>query len=124
MKKTKIAYWISTGLLSLMMIGSGLSYFFMHQETIKVFTMFGYPTYLIYPLGITKIFAVIIILLNKIKTLKEWAYAGFFLNFILATAAHIVTVGDRFYVVLLGFIFLLISYFCWKKMSKKKQIRE
>lgn len=52
------------------------------------FKSLGYPTYLIYPLAIAKCLGVIAIISKKSRLLKEWAYAGFFFDVILAASAH------------------------------------
>lgn len=91
MKTARIVYWIATGLLSLILLASAGMYIFNHDEMAKNFNALGYPGYLVYPLAIAKILGVIAILTKRSKTLKEWAYAGFFFNFILAASAHIVT---------------------------------
>ena len=84
MKRDKIIYWIATGLLSLMMLFSAGMYFFNHEEVVQVFTTLGYPAYIVYPLALAKVLGLIAILTKKSQVLKEWAYAGFFFDFVLA----------------------------------------
>ncbi|WP_430816845.1 DoxX family protein [Carboxylicivirga sp. RSCT41] len=88
-KRDKIIYWIATGLLSAMMLMSAGMYIFNNAAINEAFIKLGYPTYIIYPLAIAKLFGLLAILTNKSKVLKEWAYAGFFFDFVLAAAAHI-----------------------------------
>jgi len=88
-KRDKIIYWIFTGLLSAMMLMSASMYIFNYEMVSTTFIKLGYPIYIIYPLAIAKILGVIAIVSNKSRVLKEWAYAGFFFDFILAVAAHI-----------------------------------
>ena len=52
------------------------------------FEHFNYPTYIVIPLAIAKILGVIMIIWRGSHWLTEWAYAGFFFDLILATAAH------------------------------------
>ena len=86
----------------------------------QLFTGFGYPTYLIYPLAILKISAVIVLLTQKNSKIKEWAYAGLFFDFVLAFFAHI-TVGDGDQMgALLAIILLVVSYVYNEKISKSK----
>ena len=47
----KIIFWIVTGLLSLMMLGSAGMYIFNHASVATIFQSLGYPTYIIYPSG-------------------------------------------------------------------------
>ncbi|GJM62777.1 DoxX family protein [Persicobacter diffluens] len=92
-KTNRIIYLIATGLLSLMMLGSAGMYIFNHEEMSKVFESLAYPTYIIYPLAAAKILGLVAIWTKKSQTLKEWAYAGFFFDFVLAFMAH-TAVGD------------------------------
>lgn len=116
MKRTKIIYWTSTGLLTLMMLMSAGMYIFNNLEVSKLFTAFGYPTYIIYPLAFVKILGLIAIWSNKFKTLKEWAYAGFFFDFILAATAHISINDGGFTPALVATLLLLVSYLYSKKV--------
>ena len=53
----------------------------------------GYPQQLRVLLGIAKVAGAIALLLPRLPTLKEWAYAGFTFTWIAATVAHYVA-GD------------------------------
>ena len=48
----------------------------------------GYPQQLRVLLGIGKLAGAIVLLLPRLPTLKEWAYAGFTFMWIAATVAH------------------------------------
>jgi len=114
MKTQKYLYWISTILVFGMFIIAGIWYFVSYDELVVYFNRYGYPTYLIYPLGIAKIIGSIVILWNKNKFLKELAYAGFFYNLILAFFAHLmINEFDPFPTLFM--ILLLISYFTGRK---------
>ncbi len=120
-KTIKIIYWISTGLLTLLMLFSAGNYFFNHEAIVNAFEALGYPTYLIYPLGIAKLLGLIAILTRKYSTLKEWAYAGFFFDFILAFFAHIMVGDGEFAGALVAMILLFASYFSEKKAFQDKE---
>ncbi|MFK7908262.1 MAG: DoxX family protein, partial [Chitinophagales bacterium] len=92
-KKDKIIFWVSTGLLTALMLMSAGMYFFQYEMVSETFTKLGFPTYIIYPLAVAKILGLIAIWSRKSQMLKEWAYAGFFFDFLLAASAHI-NVGD------------------------------
>jgi len=86
----------------------------------QLFTGFGYPTYLIYPLAGLKISAVIVLLTQKNSRIKEWAYAGLFFDFVLAFFAHI-TAGDGEQMgALMAIILLVVSYAYNKKINNLK----
>lgn len=75
------------------------------------FTNLHFPVFIIYPLGIAKALGLVAILSNKSKVLKEWAYACFVFNTILAVGAH-VNVGDgKFSPALICLILFVLSYF-------------
>ena len=71
----KIAYWGSTVLVSLALLGS-LSYLTGSEQVVAGFTKAGYPQHLRIVLGIVKPLAAIVLLLPGLALLKEWAYAG------------------------------------------------
>jgi len=113
MKAQKITYWIATALICAVMIYSA-SMYFLNTEMIKgFFESFNYPTYVVIPLAIAKILAVIMILWRYSKWLTEWAYAGIFFDLILASLAHY-HAGDSIMLPMIAMIFLLISYFFGK----------
>ena len=113
-QRNKIIYWVSTGLLCLLMFGSAMMYFFFIDPT--VFVDLGYPTYLIYPLAVAKLLGITAILTRKSELLKEWAYAGFFFDMVLALAAHIAVRDGEWPPAALGLIFLVVSRFYENKV--------
>ena len=116
-KTIKIIYWISTGLLTLMMLMSASMYFFKHSEVSTTFNQLGFPSYVVYPLATAKLLGLIAIWTGISKFLKEWAYAGFFFNFMLAMSAHIVANDGQFGGALVALVLLLTSYIMDKKRS-------
>ena len=119
MRKDRIAYWIFTGLLCTQMLLAVGMYIFNNEEITKEFIRLRYPDYLVYPLAMAKFLGIVTILYDKWKVLKEWAYAGFFFNFILAFSAHLDAKDGEFPGALAAFIFLNLSYFFYKKSSKQ-----
>ncbi len=110
MKNKRLIYLIATGLLTLLMLFSAGMYFLNYDEVVKVFNQLGYPPYIIYPLAVAKILGLVAIWTNQSKTLKEWAYAGFFFDFVLAASAHIAVADGAYAPALVGIALLLISY--------------
>lgn len=119
MKNPQLIYRISTGLLTALMLMSAGMYFFNHDTIAQTFTNLGYPTYIIYPLAIAKILGLVAIWTNQSRSLKEWAYAGFFFDFVLALSAHLAVQDGEFVPAMVAIILLFISYFCWKKKPIK-----
>jgi len=117
MKTIKITYWVSTGIISLLLVMSAGMYIFNNAEVGLTFSNLGYPAYIIYPLALAKILALIAIWTNKSKALKEWAYAGLFFDFILAFFAHVMVNDGEFAPALLATVLLIVSYYTWKQLE-------
>ncbi|MEM7344892.1 MAG: DoxX family protein, partial [Chloroflexota bacterium] len=81
-----------------------------------MFISLGYPAYLVYPLGTAKLLGIIAILTKKSTLLKEWAYAGFFFNFLLAFTAHLVVGDGGFVAPIVAIMLLLVSHFYGEKV--------
>ena len=73
----KIAYWGATGLVAIVTLLAGFSYLITAPEAVENFRHVGYPQQLRVLLGIGKLAGAIVLLLPRLPTLKEWAYAGF-----------------------------------------------
>lgn len=86
MKKTKILYWVFTGLFAFMMLGSAIPDVFSSEIAVKgMHHDLGYPLYFIPFIGVMKVLGVIAILIPDYSKIKEWAYAGLFFDLIGAT---------------------------------------
>jgi hypothetical protein len=107
----KIAYWGATGLVAIVALFAAFSYLTNTPAAVDNFRHVGYPQQLRVLLGIGKLAGAIVLLLPRLPTLKEWAYAGFAFMWIAAVVAHYLA-GDGAYsllpVVLLGA--LAVSY--------------
>src|SRR5687767_12792648 len=79
----KVAYWISTVIVAVALLGS-LTYLTGSEQVVSGFAKAGYPQYLRIILGVLKPAAAIVLLLPGIALMKEWAYAG--VTFALAMA--------------------------------------
>ena len=97
-KKTRIAYWIITGLLCFCLLG-GIGQLFRVKQVVDGFAPLGYPTYFISILGFWKVMAIIAILIPKFPLLKEWAYAGVFFAMTGASASHIAIHDSAFHII-------------------------
>ncbi len=114
MNTRKIIYWIATGILTAIMLFS-IQMYFLNYETVQgFFEALDYPKYLVYPLAIAKILGLVAIWGNFSKWLKEWAYAGFFFDFVLAFTAHWVAKDGGHILPIVAIVVLMISYFLGK----------
>ncbi|HKC68029.1 MAG TPA: DoxX family protein [Bacteroidia bacterium] len=107
MKKNKIIYWITTGIIGLMMVFSAVQYF-TNLKVEEGFTHLGFPNYFRVELGLAKLIGALVLLIPQIPLrIKEWAYAGFGIVFISATIAHYMS-GDAVAMVISPMVFLII----------------
>jgi DoxX-like protein len=86
--KRSIAYWGATGLVGIATLSAAFFYLTAAPQAIENFRHVGYPQQLRVLLGIAKLAAAIVLLLPRLPTLKEWAYAGCTFMWIAATVAH------------------------------------
>ena len=114
MKTTRILHWIFTGLLSALLLMSAGMYFFNHDEIVVMFTMLGFPTWIIYPLACLKISGVIMLLTKFKEWLTEWAYAGILFDVSLAMGAHLAIQDGEQMGAIIGLVLMLGSYVTWK----------
>ena len=109
--RDKIIYWMATGLLSVFMLMSASMYVLQNEMMGANFMRLGFPAYFAYPLALAKTLGIIAILTKRSSLLKEWAYAGFFFDFVLALMAHIALGDVQFFLPLVTIILLLVSRF-------------
>jgi len=124
MKTTKIIYWITTGLIFLFegVMPALTSQSEVAKEGIR---HLGYPDYFGVMLTFFKVAGAIVLIVPQIpKRMKEWAYAGFAIDFICAFVSYMVVEGP----VALGFFplvvfaFLIVSYVCYHKLNDPPKV--
>jgi DoxX-like family len=118
-KTVKIAYWLSTAICCAIMLFSASLYLVKYDIIADYFTKMAYPSYLVYPLAIAKLLGIVAILSNISKVLKEWAYAGFFFDGILALTAHILSKDGGEILSILLLISVVVSRYFWGKLPLK-----
>ena len=126
MKKTKILYWIITGLFAVGILLSAIPQILNVPEEKIIMNNLGYPGYIIPFLGIAKLLGIIAILIPGFSRLKEWAFAGLFFDLIGAIYSHLVQDGwqPQISFMLLPVGFLLLSHILYhKKMQARAQSR-
>lgn len=112
------AYWISTGLLALMMAASGLSYFLVDAAA-ATFEAMGFPDYFRIELGIAKLLGAVALLVPLPRFLKEWTYFGFSLSFVSAVIAH-TAVGDPLSAIappVIALVLWSVSYLTYRRRT-------
>jgi hypothetical protein len=121
MKKTKILYWIFTGLFAAAMLSTCIP----SEEGAAFITgQLGFPAYFVSYIAIAKVLGVIGILVPGFATIKEWSYAGLFFDLISVTYAffsiNAIAQGAMFLVVF--FALGITSYFFYRKKLRETEL--
>ena len=112
-------YWISTSLITLFLLWSAYSYFFV-PAAIEGIRELGFPDFFRIQLGILKLIAGLILIFPiSYQPLKEWAYAGVGLFLLTALVAHLAhrdpwTIN---FLLLLLMAILICSYVSWSQLN-------
>lgn len=85
-------YWGTTILIALFAVFTGGMYF-IAEAPAQTIERLGYPDYLRVLLGIGKLVGAAVLLVPLPRSLKEWTYAAFTIDFTMALVSHAV-VGD------------------------------
>ena len=119
MKATKITYWVTTVIVTIMMLYS--SYAYLTQDAlVQAFHHLGYPDYFRVELAVGKLLGAILLIAPVASRIKEWVYAGFIITFISAFIAHTAS-GDPVNNRIMPVIFLALlvaSYVTYHKLNK------
>lgn len=121
MKKTKIIFWVTTTLIFLFegLMPALTSQTEMAKEGIS---HLGYPAYFGLALTIFKVAGALVLIVPQFpKRLKEWAYAGFAFDFIFAAISHGAVDGikaDTFFPFVVLAI-LMVSYVNYHKLQEQ-----
>jgi hypothetical protein len=122
-KRTSLLYWIFTLLVLVPSAGSGIPELFGKgpEMTVQSMLLLGYPLYLMKILGFSKILGALAILTGRFPTMKEWAYAGFSIDFLGATASHLLA-GDYAHAPFpfVFFLLLMVSYHFSKRRDQRQ----
>ena len=84
----------------------------------------GYPTYVLYIVGVWKFLAVGPLIWPRLPRLREWAYAGVFFEMSGAVESHVLA-GDRLggYAAALAFTFLTLVSWWFQPDRESPRIR-
>jgi uncharacterized membrane protein len=123
-KAINTTYRILTIVFALLMLMDGSAGVVKEKTGQEVMNHLGYPIYIMVITGAFKILGAIAILQNKYKTIKEWAFAGFAINFIGAFASR-AFMGDAIGLLMPPLVILAVMfvvYYFWKKFETVKTI--
>ncbi|MFM2040762.1 MAG: hypothetical protein RLZZ493_1351 [Bacteroidota bacterium] len=122
MKKQKLLFWISTGLIA---IFEGVMPALTSQTELakEGITHLGYPLYFGNALVIFKVLGVLALIIPTIpKRIKEWAYAGFAFDFIFAAISHgaVDGINGNTFFPFIVLAILAVSYVSYHKINDQK----
>lgn len=124
MKLTKIIFWATTGLLFLT---QGIMPILTTNatDTKEAMTYLGYPAYFVLMLAIFKLLGGLALIIPQVPTrIKEWAYAGFAIDFIAAFISLLVVDGfsNSLFISIIALVVLIVSYWSYHKMNLKNKL--
>jgi uncharacterized membrane protein YphA (DoxX/SURF4 family) len=120
MKMKVIGYWTSTAVVAGVLLVDGvMGLVHVHGRVMlvgkpldEVIERLGYPAYLLKILGVWKPLGAIALLVPGFPRLKEWAYAGTFIN-MTGAAASSMTSGDDVGNIIWALIFAVLTLASW-----------
>ena len=119
MKKYKIRFWITAGII-ILWFGIGPLFAYDDPDSLKVIQHLGYPLYFIPMLTIFKVLGVLALVIKQVPNrIKEWAYAGFAIDLICATIGFLVMDGftnGELLLPLTALSIVIINYFSFNKL--------
>ena len=126
MKRLNILFWITTGIIFIL---QGLLPIFTYNspESKQALEHLGYPNYFGLMLSIFKLLGGLVLIIPKIpKRVKEWAFAGFAIDFICALISFITVDGLTVFTLfpMIALMILSLSYFAYYKKTLKKVIND
>jgi hypothetical protein len=123
MKANKIIFWITTSLIFLTQ-GVMQVIFSQSEESAKGLAHLGYPHYFGIMLTVFKVLGALTLIIPRLPNrLKEWAYAGFAIDFIAASVSYYAVEGLVMHAVV-PIIFLAIlaaSYITYTKVYNNQK---
>jgi DoxX-like protein len=125
MKSTKITYWIFT-ILIVLFEGLLPALTFNTDMAKQGMTHLGYPDYFRVAFTICKILGAILLILPQVsRRLKEWTYAGFTFDFVFAFISLASVDGlssGLTYFPLIVLAVLMVSYVCYHRLQDRKSV--
>ncbi len=112
MKAKAIGYWVCTIAIALLLLSGGILQVMRSPTAIEGITHLGYPVHFAVLLGVWKILGAIVIVLPGFALVKEWAYAGIFMDFTGASVAH-TAAGDGAGNIIAPLVFTAIVVASW-----------
>jgi len=125
MKKDRIIFWLATSVI-IVVEGIGNIATFNKQYAKEIVYNLGYPEYFRVAMSVFKLTGVIILVVPKIPVwIKEWAYAGFFINTLFAFVSYWSVKGAGVDLVFPAFVMtsLLASHYYYQKNVRQENFK-
>jgi DoxX-like family len=119
-RSRRTIYWVATGIFAALMALDGASGLARVEAGQEVMRHLGYPLYILSIIGAAKLLGAAALLQPWFRTVKEWAYAGFVINFIGAAASWLFVDGRLAGIVppVVALTVLLGTYWLWKRQTQ------
>lgn len=113
----KIVYWASLAFI-IVRVGPGAVQYFIDPDKFGgFFETLGFPMWVMYVLGVFKILGILVLLFVRWGSLKEWAYAGFMFNFLLALGAYLAQDQGKGWGLVILLVVLFLNYFVGRRLG-------
>ena len=89
MSPRTVGYWAITGLLAVVLFGSGVGALTQQESLVEIMVHLGFPIYVMRILGAWYVSAAVALVVPGLPRVKEWAYAGVVFAMSGAFAAHL-----------------------------------
>lgn len=122
MKKYTIIFWITTILIFITQ-GPMELLMFRSQESLANIAHLGYPVYFLYMLVFFKALGALALIIPAVpKRIKEWAYAGFMIDFLAAGISIVAVDGFTPNIIapIIAIVILILSYISYHKIQDSK----
>jgi uncharacterized membrane protein len=110
-------YWGLTSVFCLLMLADGLAGLLHEANGVAAMRQLGYPVYIMDITGAAKILGALALLQPRYRTLTEWAFAGFAIDFI-GAAASVAFAGMGLVAMLPAVVMLAVLgglYYLWQR---------
>lgn len=107
-------YWIAISLFVLLFVFSVVTTLGDLETSYEVYNRLGFANWTVFFNSVAKILGLVAILQNRSRTLKEFAYAGFLFDVLLALVGHILQQEIDVLLAIFGLVIWAFAYFSYR----------